>query len=489
MTTHNSYLNAGQPNLSYFASGSGTFKVLVLFVDFPDAPAQAAPDTLYADNEFGDATQWFQQTSQGQMNMQFNPVDRWFRINQPSTDFQPNGGYMSGGQLVSLVQAAMSAASAGGVSFGGYQQVFVVDSPTSAIRSDLTSIAGPNAPVSAPDGTPFRWVTNFGATASGTNILTARDIEHELMHSFGPADLGNSSVGPYWTINYAAGLLPASLTAWERLQVGWLGLDHVDCVTSSGSTDVKLMPLEQGAGTRAIIIPVNGHYVVAENREMKNEDANICRPGMLLSSVNPQDDELTSSAISGIADPGEPVTTLPVSHQPDGCNYAWDMNGSKTYSDPSGNFQLRLLCHQTDLSYIVRVADGEPMSNSPSPLCKGAPPGEKVVQGGGGNGDHAKFTAKVASGRCSGSPKLRVKGSVTNQIPGDVYRLQEKLPASSRWLTVNKALGIGFTGGFQVTLTLQKVTCKTRSVQLRIASDGHAISRTVTLRITSPQHR
>ena len=467
--------NAGQPNLNVFLPGSGTMNAIVLFADFPDARAQGAPDALYGLNQFPDASQWFQQTSQGRMNVQFNPVDSWIHLSQSSTSYQVSAGNMDYDHQRALVTDALNAS---GVNLNGYQVAIVVTSVQSAVRNAEAFIAGSNPPISV-GGASFRYGIDIGSSGFTTN-LTARIIEHELMHTLGPADLGDP-IGKQWSVNYAGGFVGAeSLTAWERLQVGWLGLDHVDCVTSSGSTDVKLMPLEQSSGTRAIIVPVAGHYVVAENRELSNEDTGICRQGMLLTNVNPQVDNYPSTAIAGITDPREPVTS-------ERCQFAWDMNGSKLYSDPSGQFKLQLLCHQTDLSYIVRVADGVPMSNAASPLCKGAPPGEQAVQG--GNGDHAKFTAKLLSGRCSGSPKLQIKGSVTSAIPGHAYRLQEKLPGSSKWVTVNKGLGLTFTGGFQVTLVLPKVTCKTKSVELRLISNGTPISKTVTLRIASRGQR
>lgn len=491
VSTSNSLDNAGQPNPDYFLPSTGTMRVLVLFADFPDAPGQGAPDALYNDPNaaqpvFDGASQWFKQVSQGQLNVQFTPVDRWIRIGQASTDFDPSGFLMNYDEQRSLVQNAINAA---GVGFGGYQQVVVVASPTSAIRNSQAFIQGTGSAIAAPDGTQFAHVIDIGGTGSSDNTdLIPAVLEHELLHGLGPADLG--SLALQWTIDNGNGGMAfhpiEGLTAWERLQLSWLGLDHVACFTSNGSTDIKLMPLEQSSGTRAIIVPVGGgRWVVAENRESTNEDQLICQPGTLLTNVTPYQDSNSvglSSAISGIADPKQPATSQQ-------CQMAWTMNGAKTYSDPSG-FQLRLLCHQKDLSYIVRVADGVPMSNAASPLCTGAPPGEQAVSGSGngGHADKAKFTAKVLSGRCPVSPKLRIKGSVTNAVPGYAYRMQEKLPGSSMWLTINKSLGLSFTGGFQVTLTLPKVTCKTKTVRLRITSGGTPISNTVTVRVASTAH-
>ena len=75
----------------------------------------------------------------------------------------------------------------------------------------------------------------------------------------------------------------AGFLAWQRLQLGWLDPVQVSCFASADSRDVRVSPIEQAGGTKAVIVQTGSNdFTVAENRQATAEDVLLCDAGMLV---------------------------------------------------------------------------------------------------------------------------------------------------------------------------------------------------------------
>src|SRR3954452_20838814 len=61
----------------------GTLKGVMLFVDFPDAPATTPADMIYEDVFFPEAADWLAMSSYGRLNLSVTPLRHWLRMPEP----------------------------------------------------------------------------------------------------------------------------------------------------------------------------------------------------------------------------------------------------------------------------------------------------------------------------------------------------------------------------------------------------------------------
>ncbi len=114
-------------------------------------------------------------------------------------------------------------------------------------------------------------------------------LAHEIGHQLGLPDLydtrtGMSIVG-YWDLMdygsgvgvvlqdtltdqayYVTGIVPGSLSAWSKVQLGWVAPDTVDY---EGSRTIRATELQEGfPGANAVVVPLNSYeYYLIENRQ------------------------------------------------------------------------------------------------------------------------------------------------------------------------------------------------------------------------------
>ncbi|MGW1994299.1 immune inhibitor A domain-containing protein [Embleya sp. NPDC001921] len=115
-------------------------------------------------------------------------------------------------------------------------------------------------------------------------------IAHEFGHNLGLPDLydrGNSTDGPpgFWSLmalggylgdEDGAGSLPGSLSAWEKLQLGWLDVRIVD---PTRKTVVQLAPNQSTGDPQALLVPLPARpgskakrWYIVENRQYVGSD-------------------------------------------------------------------------------------------------------------------------------------------------------------------------------------------------------------------------
>lgn len=81
------YMTEGVPTPAGSAPSHGTVRTTMLFVDFPDAPANDTPTSL-RDNLLPGGPKWFDTSSYGTLSVAVNAVTtRFYRMPRPSTDY------------------------------------------------------------------------------------------------------------------------------------------------------------------------------------------------------------------------------------------------------------------------------------------------------------------------------------------------------------------------------------------------------------------
>lgn len=272
---------------------SGTVKITVLFMDFPDA--QAAHTTqAEIDPGLRIMEEYLEAQSYGNLDLVIDVVHKWWR--SPSgyrTYLAPDAG--DNPALWPSADAAAVRLADDSYDFSDTDVVLTVFPSNHfgggnglgrahADGTDLSSFRVNSQPARS-KGEPWNW----GLTAA-----------HELAHNLGLLDLypfdaslhaaENPPPGDAW-VYVEIGLMglraryadpdhslwlvtPVEMLSWSRWQLGWLEPQQVACGVRSGRT-VRLRPIARpGTGTAAVIVPLSDdEMIVVESRRKLGYDA------------------------------------------------------------------------------------------------------------------------------------------------------------------------------------------------------------------------
>ncbi|MCY3632611.1 MAG: hypothetical protein OXH29_08070 [bacterium] len=309
------HITAGFPLPSWAPLATGTVRVAVLFLDFPDA---AAAHSTQEEAELGlpYAKEYLKSASYGQLDIEFVPLHRWLRAENSYTYYLRDSflGYpllrgtdseavrladpefdFTGIDIVMVVTPSShfaSAADAGGMAYTDEGMV----APTSRINIALAADRPRD---------PGQW----GSSAA-----------HELAHNLGLLDyyayddshtLPESPVGKTWahlsfglmglraffltntndprmaiTWHFPSGHRQANphyfftareMLAWSRWQLGWLADSQIRCVTDPDATiDLRPVAAGPGDGIAMAAIPLSDtEVIVIESRRRIGHDIGI----------------------------------------------------------------------------------------------------------------------------------------------------------------------------------------------------------------------
>ena len=277
----------------------GTSRQLVLYVDFPDAPAERPVGDETA--LFDPVDDFYAAVSHGRLDVRVDHEERWLRMSRPSGEYGIERGlgfdvhYRYVKEAVDLADPL--------VDFGPYESVHVVPSPGSDGITVSAALAGP---VSADEG-----VMRVSATYDRSSIARdgSRIAIHETGHLFGLKDLypygsdvaSDRFVGSFDVMGISGGQAPGTF-GFHRRGLGWTDPGDVACVTDAGTTAVELRPLSSDSGPRLAVVPTGPFEVVAvEYRTAEGVDEGLCRAGVLVYEV---DERLPNGAGSvSVVDP------------------------------------------------------------------------------------------------------------------------------------------------------------------------------------------
>jgi M6 family metalloprotease-like protein len=283
----------------------GRVAAVMLFVDFADAPGGAEPTTSVAPL-FTAETRYFEEVSFGRFGLSITPVDRWIRMPQPASFYNP----------ISLVQhryvrEAILAADPF-VDFSPFSVVFIVPS-RGAIIGNRPHTLYPGFGVRV-DGTELRFAALFdpGIRMFGRNASFV--LNHEFAHTFGLPDMragviGFDPMGPSSGQPWPSG---AHMLGWHKWKLGWLDPPQLTCLEAAGQLEETLTPIAAAGGKKLVVVPIAPSLAYAvEARRRIGYDAHACEEGVLVYAVDSQASvsagqpiELKGTPACGNASPG-----------------------------------------------------------------------------------------------------------------------------------------------------------------------------------------
>ncbi|WP_433056613.1 M6 family metalloprotease domain-containing protein [Dactylosporangium sp. CS-033363] len=281
-------LSEGIQNQGQFVPTSGTVAAKMIFVDFPDAPANGPTTALYQQVVPG-GQQFFSTVSYGKLSLQVDAdTSRFYRMPRASTAYGWQRGltYEAHRQYIADALAAVGRST----SFRGDQLLYIVPTRAASAISFSPTFMGA---ITAGDGTSLGKTVTFGQdiwnAGWGLKVLA-----HETGHAMGLPDLyafsgsdAHRFVGGWDLMGWIPGPSPDRF-AWHKWKANWLAWDQVGCVTAPGRFTDTVTPVEQaGAGRKMTVIKTGATTVlVAEVRSRQGVDANACTTGVLIYSVD-----------------------------------------------------------------------------------------------------------------------------------------------------------------------------------------------------------
>ncbi len=331
-----------------FLRPKGTLRTVMLFVDFPDAPAADATNG-YAD-ALTPAADWMWDASYGSAWLAITPVHRWLRMPQESTTYGFDRG-ITFEQHELYVKQAVAAADPY-VDFSSYDLVYIVPTRNAAaVKFSPTYLWDPSGTGVVADGTRVKWAVTFGQDMWHWGFKVA---DHETGHVFGLPDLYaftatdyHRFVGGWDVMGNISGPAPGYL-AWHRRKFGWITEDQVVCVSGPGTRTAKLTAVEYPGGAKLAVIPTGPTtaYVV-ESRRKDGIDASACSAGALVYKVD-------SATLTGEG-PVRVVNGNPGLTPPSGCT-SLDMAAfrpGQEFSDRTAGVRIRVLSGDTSTDTVT----------------------------------------------------------------------------------------------------------------------------------------
>ena len=270
-------------------SATGTFKIIVVGFDFPDAAGSAAPSS-YWESDLKNSSEWVKWYSNDKVKYNFVTVDKWLRAPRPATAYE--------NENESSKAAGSNTLSLGGVTDAEKTGEFLKLLEAEVDISNTTAIwiYHPPTVVGKLTGQWYdrdvKYVSPKYGKISASLFAIGGDtwysmrtrwgyLMHEMLHSHGifghspkiPWRIGILSTGDSWS---------TALLSWDSLATGWTDPDELYCVSKSKvtSTDIKLVPLErEQEGYRVAMIKLNDHQLLMVESHRKDKWSDGLAPG------------------------------------------------------------------------------------------------------------------------------------------------------------------------------------------------------------------
>ncbi|MFG2335426.1 M6 family metalloprotease domain-containing protein [Streptomyces yangpuensis] len=279
-------LSEGFGSKAGFTPSVGNVKTTMIFVDFPDAPADDSPAALH-DRLVPESTQWFRTASFGRLNLTVNAdTSRFHRMPRSSDSY----GYQRGLSAAAHQQYIEDAVRAVGrsVDFRGTKALYIVPTKRASAISFSPTFMGS---VTATDGTTIPKTVTFG---QDMHSWGAKVLNHETGHAMGLPDLysyasggsGHPFAGGWDVMGLISGPSP-DMTAWHKWKQHWIGDEQVDCVDGPGTSTATLTPVEKPGGKKMTVVKTGPtRAVVAETRSKQGNNAGACATGVLIYTID-----------------------------------------------------------------------------------------------------------------------------------------------------------------------------------------------------------
>ena len=274
---------------------TGSFKVLVVGIDFSDAVGGVKPST-YWENDIKTSLEWIKWYSNDKVKYNFTTVDKWLRAPRLATAYENENetSKAAGGNTLSK----------GGVTDNEKTAEFLKMIEAEADLSNLTAIWVYHPPTveGKLTGQWYSRDVNYQSpkygkvTASifaigGDTWYSMRTrwgyLMHEMLHSHGifghspkiPWRIGILSTGDSWT---------TALLSWDSLSQGWTNSEDLYCAEKSKitSVDLKLVPLaREQKGNRVAMVKLSDNQLLMIESHRRDKWSQGLAPGFTGVSV------------------------------------------------------------------------------------------------------------------------------------------------------------------------------------------------------------
>jgi len=289
----------------------GIIRVLVIAVAFPDVKPTLSIDAIKQE-WFGTVPAYYHEISYGKLTIQ-GSVYGWYVLPHPESyygkdchainDADCSGTNQSWKIANDIVPLAMK-----DVNFNNYDYFVFIHSgagqETSLMRNDVWSVTYLDASVKANSRTLTRFsiVPELEAPPNAPNGVWCVEFAHDL----GVPDLYNTTKGPDhgkpilgpWELmdkgswnGDPPGSLPAHMTAWPKIQLGFISGPMLE-TASPGLSTIMVDPTEVPSNNvHAIRVPIGGsqnssQYYLVEVRKQIGFDSALPGAGVLITFVN-----------------------------------------------------------------------------------------------------------------------------------------------------------------------------------------------------------
>jgi M6 family metalloprotease-like protein len=285
VSTFPNFLTEGPVDDALHAPSTGAMRAVLLFAEFPDAPATETTNALF-ETIGPDSQEWLHEASHGRFTLEITPVHRWYRMPLPSRTyglevptFASQRAYAE--ELVRLADAD--------VDFSAFDTILIASPPNASIPNSPTFLAYPGGGVRTNEK-ELRWGVTFGVDVRVPQ-WGGRILAHETLHMLGLPDLYRFGLAFPEAFRDAGGwdhmswLRPAAHPlVWHKRKLGWI--DESQIVCAQHTTDIPLQPSASTGGVKAVLVQIDADtMLVAELRKPVAFDARLCDSGVLLYTV------------------------------------------------------------------------------------------------------------------------------------------------------------------------------------------------------------
>jgi M6 family metalloprotease-like protein len=282
--------NEGPLNAAGSFPSRSPVNAIAIAIDFPDAPATLNADqaTSAAVAGFGRFEEW----SYGLFSVSVQTLPGWRRMARPASAY----GSLSNSttvprdfldEVTGLVDAQ--------VDFSNIQFVLVV-APGLVPYQQAGNPAWSVFPGKGftRDGNEIRHATVLMRAYTQEHQDAASISTHELGHSLGLPEAyrqvsGGTSFEPVGMWDPMSQPNPHHFLAWHKYRIGWLDQAQIVCVDTPRQVQATLAPVETAGGVKAVVVKAGSStaYVVEARRKL-GLDANLCKEGVLVYTVDSQ---------------------------------------------------------------------------------------------------------------------------------------------------------------------------------------------------------
>jgi M6 family metalloprotease-like protein len=346
----------------------GVIRVLVIAVAFPDVKPTLSIDAIKKE-WFGTVPAYYHEISSGKLTVQ-GSVYGWYELPHPESYYGKdchaiddvdcsgtNQSWKIANDTVPLAEKD--------VNFNNYDYFVFIHSgrgqETSLTRNDIWSVTYLDASVEANSKTLTRFsiVPELEAQPNVPNGVWCVEFAHDLgvpdlYNTTNGPDHGKPILGPWELMDKGSwngdppGSLPAHMTAWPKIQLGFISGPMLETASPGLSTSIVDPTEIPSNNVHAIRVPIGGsqnsnQYYLVEVRKQIGFDSALPSAGVLITIVN---ESLSVGEVQLInSDPGVPDLEDAVWHL------------GQTFTDSRHNLTIAV-SGQTGNSYEIKVTRG-----------------------------------------------------------------------------------------------------------------------------------